>query len=236
MPVELKFHSHDFEETVRQTLAIFDRPVFDTDAERLETLNCDFWFDEEDCQTLRAFCNLRVLDIEGGSWLLPAISSLSYLKELYLIGGDDESGVDFRYFQSLKELSTLMVSGGAYSGMNLCHLESLAELTNLTDLRLHEFGNVDLKPLENMPWLKRLFCGYANTVENVEVIRKLVHLESLELIDFELKDLCFVDVLPPEMEICLGGLTVKQPYDLKQLERFTKRDLYENTVAGVYVP
>ena len=64
MPVELKFHSCDFEETVRQALAIFDRPVFETDAERLETLDCDFWFDEKDCQVLKSFCNLKELGIE----------------------------------------------------------------------------------------------------------------------------------------------------------------------------
>ena len=235
MPTELKFSNKRFEETVRQALNICDRPIYDSDAILIERLECDFWFDEKDCEVLRAFSNLKELGIEGGSWLLPAISTLAQLEVLYLTGGNDENGVDFRSFFPLKALTKLMVSGGAYSSMNLRHLEALVELKNLTDLCLHEFGNVDLKPLENMVWLKSLFCGYAASVENVEIIRNLVHLEYLELVDFEVEDLCFVEASPETMELTIGGLRIKQQYDLTRLKRFKTHDIYENTVAGQWI-
>lgn len=236
MPDALRFCDKRFEETVRQALNIYDRPVYDSDAALLEKLDCGFWFDEEDCEALRAFTNLKELSIDGGAWLLPAIGSLSKLEVLYLTGGDDEEGVDFRNFLPLTSLTTLMVSGGARSDMNLCHLEALTELKNLTDLCLHEFGSVDLKPLENMVWLKRFFCGYAAAVANVEIIRNLVHLEYLELVDFEVEDLCFVEALPETMELTIGGMRIKQKYDLSRLERFKEREMFENTVAGEWYP
>lgn len=236
MPDALKFFDKRFEETVRAALNIYDRPVYDSDAVLLEKLDCDFWFNEADCEVLSAFTNLKELSIDGGDWLLPAIAGLPKLEVLYLTGGAGEEGVDFRNFLPLTSLTTLVVSGGARSHMNLCHLEGLTELKNLTDLCLHEFGCVDLKPLENMVWLKRFFCGYADSVANAGVIRNLVHLEYLELVDFEVEDLCFIEALPETMKLTIGGMRIKQKFDLSRLERFKEREMFENTVAGEWYP
>ena len=236
MPKELNFHNAYFEGTVRKALNIYERPILDTDAEILEELDCDFWFDQEDCEILIAFRNLRILGINAGAWALPSISCLSRLEELYLTGGNDGNGVDFRSFLPLARLKNLTVSGGLYSSMNLCNLEALAELKNLTNLWLHEFGKVDLKPLEKMDSLEHLFCGYADSVENVEVIGKLVHLKSLELVDFEVDNLEFLDTLPDAVCLELGGMSIHKDYDLSKLSRFEKLDMYENTVAGKWIP
>lgn len=231
----LEFHHPYFEESVRKALNIYDRPILDTDAKMLEELECDFWFENEDAETLTAFCNLKRLDIEVSGEVLPAIAKLSLLEELAIVGGSTNNEVDFQTFSALTKLRKLTVSGGDYSSMNLCHLEALVELKNLTHLWLHEFGKVDLKPLEEMTWLKFLFCGYAVAVENVEAISKLIHLECIELVDFEVEDLCFMESLPETTEIEILGMKINRKYDLNRLNRFKVRDISENTVAGEWV-
>lgn len=235
MPRVFRFHHPYFEESVRKVLNIYERPIYDTDAKAVEALECDFWFDDGDAETLTEFCNLKRLDIEASGKVLLAIAKLPRLEELAIIGGSIGNEVDFRVFRSLNKLKELTVSGGDYSSMNLCHLEALIELKNLTHLCLHEFGKVDLKPLEEMTWLKYLFCGYAISVENVEVISKLIHLERLELVDFEVENLNFLECLPETTEIKILGMEIKQKYDLTRLERFKVRDINENTVAGEWI-
>jgi hypothetical protein len=47
-----------------------------------------------------------------------------------------------------------MVSGGDYSDIKFNRLDALIPLRNLEELILHEFGPVDLAPLEKVSQLK----------------------------------------------------------------------------------
>ena len=49
-----------------------------------------------------------------------------------------------------------MVSGGDYSNIKFKRLEALVQLSHLEELILHEFGPMDLAPLEKMKQLKHI--------------------------------------------------------------------------------
>ena len=106
-------------------------------------------------------------------------------------------------------------------------LEGLAGLKRLESLTLHEFGTVDLHPLRKMPWLKGLYCGYANEVYDIYAIAELCNLEGLTLIDVEMDNLDFLDKFPDSLIIELCGLRVKKGIDHSKLSRFTEGDFDE---------
>ena len=113
------------------------------------------------------------------------------------------------------------------SSIDYKNLEGLVGLNNLESLTLHEFGTVDLRPLRRMPWLKGVYCGYANEVYDIDAIAELCSLEALTLIDVEMDNLDFLDKFPESLVIGLCGLRVKQGIDRSKLSRFTEGDFDE---------
>lgn len=228
---ELIFHNHDFEEVIRNTLQVYDRPLCTSDAASVLALDgSDFWMDEEDYETLAAFCNLKELYVEAFPAILPFIGKLTQLESLSLVLNADT--VDLRYIADLKKLKQLFVSGGDYSSMNILHLDALTEMDDLEELSLHEFGSVDLKPLEKMTQLTCFFCGYANQVQHLSSVATLTNLTELRLVDIKAESLDFLDSLPDTIELDLCGTKVLKNYDLQKLKRFAKYDLSEMIIAG----
>lgn len=43
-------------------------------------------------------------------------------------------------------------------------------------------------------------------------------------------------MLPDAVCLELGGMSIHKDYDLSKLSRFEKLDMYENTVAGKWIP
>ena len=66
----------------------------------------------------------------------------------------------------MRELTYLMVSGGDYSDIKFNNLDALVQLSHLEELLLHEFGPVDLAPLERMPQLKHFSLLYTDSAHN----------------------------------------------------------------------
>ena len=81
---ELRFFKKDFEDAVRRSLQVYDRPLTEKDALFLYGLDCsNFIFNFEDCDTLCMFKNLDRLDINIG---FEDLSFLSKLQNLEVLG------------------------------------------------------------------------------------------------------------------------------------------------------
>ena len=129
-----------------------------------------------------------------------------------------------------------MVSGGDYSGIKFKGLDSLIKLNHLEELVLHEFGSVDLAPLEVMPRLKHFSLLYTDSAQNIETIGKLCWLESLTLRGLYIDNLDFLDSLPDYMELELCGIEVygRKELDVLKWKRFKKRDICEIRIKAQY--
>ena len=228
MAKELKFYHPEFEQVVRQELLISDRAITDEDALNVFDLDCsNFTFDSRDYEALSAFKNLDWLTINTRADELDFLKALPLLEELNLETWGGNNTVDFNHFSHLAHLRELFVSGGDVSSIDYKNLEGLTKLEKLESLTLHEFGTVDLRPLRSMPWLKGLYCGYANEVFDIEAIATLSNLEALTLIDVEMDNLEFLDSFPDSLVIELCGLRVKKGIDHSKLARFVEGEFEE---------
>ena len=237
MEKALVFHHPEFEEEVRQQLQIFDRPIDPSDAARVTQLDLsNFDFLAEDELLLENFCQVKSLAINTGSEDHSFLQWFPMLETLDMVCWNRCNAVDFRVFRHLKNLKWLFVSGGDISDIDFLNLDALTDLRSLRNLRLHEFGTVDLKPVEQMPWLSGLFCGYANEVRNAKAIGALKRLKELELIDIKVEDLGFLDTLPDDLALELCGVDVRKGFDPDQLRRFAEYDVCEMFVDGEEIP
>lgn len=188
-------------------------------------------FEPEYIDTLCLFHNLKSLGIDVITEDLSFLASFPHLEELFLIDECVREFLDFKCFAYLKKLSDLCVSGGDISGTDYRNLEALTGLRQLRDLTLHEFGEVDLAPLAKMPWIERFFCGYADRVIHPEAIGQISGLKELELVDFEVDNLDFLDQLDSNLSLDLSGIRSKDIYRPEQLNRFRKVDISESSFA-----
>lgn len=228
---ELQFYNKEFENAIRHELLIYDRPITDEDALLANDLDCsEFTFDIEDCDTLCAFKNLDWLHITIGFENLTFLQELTNLEELYIEFYRDR--FDCSYLTPLKNLRSLLVSGGDWSEFEFHNFEALAQLPYLEDLTLHEFGSVDLAALQQMSYLKGFFCGYADKVYNIEAISYLVNLVSLDLIDVTIPNLDFMRTLPDKMLLALNGVNILENVDFTELHRFREYDLSDIEING----
>ena len=228
MAKELKFYHPEFEQVVRHELLISDRSITDEDALNVFDLDCsNFTFDSRDYEALSAFKNLDYLTINTRADELDFLKALPLLEELNLETWGGNNTVDFNHFSHLIHLRELFVSGGDVSSIDYKNLEGLVTLKKLESLTLHEFGTVDLHPLRSIPWLKGLYCGYANEVFDIEAIATLSNLEALTLIDVKMDNLDFLDNFPDSLVIELCGLKMKTDVDYNKLSRFIEGEFDE---------
>ena len=162
--MDILFHHHEFEYEVRDKLGIPSDPITEEDVLRVTELDLsNFDFLQEDRELLALFNNLTSLDINIGYTPSEYWHNFPKLKHFYLCYWGDS--VDFVSFQKMTDLEMLWVSGGDYSSIDYLNLEALADLEHLHYLELHEFGTVDLLPLNRMPQLRGFALRYANKVQ-----------------------------------------------------------------------
>ena len=188
-------------------------------------------FDPEYFDILCLFHNLKSLALDLTTRDLSFLASFPHLEELFLIDECVREFLDFKCFACLIELSDLCVSGGDISGTDYRNLDALTGLKRLRDLALHEFGEVDLAPLAKMPWIESFFCGYADRVIHPEAIGQISGLKELELVDFEVDNLDFLDQLDSDLSLDLCAIRSKDFFRPEQLKRFRKVDISESTFA-----
>lgn len=226
--MDIKFISSEFERDVRKILNIYDRPITEQDVLTIDELDLtNFYFNPDDLEALACFKNLKYLDIEMINTNFDFWNHFPQLVQLYWVcWGND---VDFGMFSNMHELYELIVSGGDYSNIRLYNLEALIPLKKLEWLTLHEFGEVDLTPLGNMPQVKNLGVLYSHQVKNIDTIGKMSQLESLSLRGLLVNNLNFLDTVPSDIELELGGIEVldSQSIDPSKWRRFSNRDIYE---------
>ena len=226
--MKLIFHHSYFEQEVRAQLKIFDRDITAEDALRVTELDLtEFSFEDEDIETLFCFSNLTSLAINIREKGCDFWSHFVKLEKLYWCCWGYK--VDFSVFSNLKQLTSLMVSGGDYSNINFLNLDAIIPLNHLEELILHEFGPVDLAPLENMPQLRRFSLLYTHSAKNIETIGKLHWLESLTLCGLSVDNLDFLDSLPDCLELDVCGIEIRgrKEIDVRKWKRFQKREICE---------
>lgn len=227
----LSFHNKQFEDIVRNELAIFDRPITEDDALSLSLLDLsEFVFDIEDCSTLCCFKNLDWLDINISFSNFSFLGELVLLTELYI----DFYGktFDFVHLTPLKNLELLTVSGGDWSDFRFVNLEALSWLPKLTSLTVHEFGAIDLFGLKKLPQLTCFYCAYGNQVKNIDSISHLVNLEALTLIDVTVDTLSFLDLFKDDIILGLFNIQVLEYFDIKSLNRFKEIEFEDIIIKG----
>lgn len=233
--MKLTFCHSEFEQEVRERLNVFDRDLTDADASLVRELDLtNFDFKDDDIETLFLFSNLTSLSINIGQQDLYFWNHFSKLKVLYWCCWGFE--IDFAVFSNMKDLAYLMVSGGVYSSIKFNSLDSLIQLPRLEELLLHEFGSVDLAPLENMPQLKHFSLLYTDSVQNIEAVGKMYWLESLDLSGLYIDNLDFLDSLPEHVELELCGIEIygRKEVDVLKWKRFKNRDICEIWVKDRY--
>ena len=233
--MKLTFCHSEFEQEVRERLNVFDRELTNADALLVKELDLtNFDFKDEDIETLFLFANLTSLSINIGEQNTFFWSHFSNLKDLYWRCWGFE--IDFAVFSNMKGLTSLMVSGGDYSNIEFIGLDALIQLNHLDELILHEFGPVDLSPLEKMPQLRHFALLYTDSVKNTETIGKLHWLEKLDLCGLYLDNLDFLDSLPDGIELEMCGIQIygQKEVDVLKWKRFKKHDICEIEVKDLY--
>ena len=231
----LSFLNRKFTATAWNAVKVLDRPPVPADALQVKRLDCtEYDFSEADLKLLCAFHCLESLSISLGSCDLSFLSTFPHLKWLYLECWNRENRVDFRSFTVLSDLEYLCVSGGDLSDMDYLNLSALTGLRGLRSLHLHEFGETDLAPLAEMPWLEEFSCGYANHISHIEAVGSLQNLKTLTLQGLETDNLDFLALLPADMELVLCGLNVKDICRPALWQRFRKADVCEITFTDGY--
>ena len=228
------FHS-EFEREVRNRLSVFDRDITEEDALLVSELDLtNFDFVSEDIETLFLFSNLISLSINIGEQDSSFWNHFSKLQDLYWCCWG--SKIDFSVFSNMDSLKALMVSGGDYSHIKFSGLASLIQLRYLEELILHEFGPVDLSPLESMMQLKHFSLLYTDSAQSIETIGKLYWLESLTLRGLYIDNLDFLDSLPNNIELELCGIEMygRKKADVLKWKRFEKRVISEISVKDQY--
>ncbi|MBR3918660.1 MAG: hypothetical protein IKJ59_07995 [Clostridia bacterium] len=231
--MSLIFHHPEFEQEVRERLSIFEREITEEDALLVNELDLtNFDFKGEDIETLFLFSNLTSLSIITGEQDSSFWNHFNKLQDLFWECWGHK--IDFSVFSNMKNLTSLMVSGGDCSGIEFIGLDSLINLTHLDELILHEFGPVDLAPLENMPQLKHFSLSYTDSARNIETIGKLHWLESLTLHGLYIDNLDFLDFLPGFIELDMCGIEIygRKNVDVLKWKRFEKRDICEIKVKN----
>ena len=231
----LTFYHPEFEQEVRKSLNIFDRDITEKDALSVSELDLsNFDFKDEDVETLFLFSNLISLSINIGERDSFFWSHFPKLQDLHWCCWGSE--IDFAVFSNMSDLSSLAVSGGDYSDIKFKGLDSLITLNRLEVLSLHEFGPVDLMPLENMTQLKHFYLLYTNSAQNIETIGKMYWLESLTLCGLYVDNLDFLDSLPDNVELDLCGIEIygRKKVDVLKWKRFINREICEISVKDPY--
>ena len=230
---QILFCNKQFENTVRQALNVFDRPIFDEDVEKITELDLlDFSFQSEDFAILIKFKKLISLAISTSAWKFSFLKALHNLEDLYIENWNEYNICAFNEFKNLPKLKNLTVSGGTYSDIQFINLENLLPLNHLKSLSLHEFGFVNLLPLANYTQLESFYCGYGRRVANISVIEKFSALKSLSLLGLKLKNLDFLNALPNNLKLEICGLELDEEINVDKLRRFTNYDISEITVQG----
>lgn len=226
--MELSFCHWEFEQEVRKRVNVFDRAITTEDALSVIELDLiNFNFREEDIDALLHFTNLKRLGINLGKQSSFFWDHFQKMEDLYWCCWGDE--IDFTSFSNMRHLRWLCVSGGDYSDIAFKKLEALIPLQNLTYLQLHEFGPVDLGPLEKMQQLTSFELRYSDNVKGIDAIGKMSWLKELVLDGLYVENLDFLDALPNNVDLEMSGIKVcgQEKIDVEKWKRFKKHDICE---------
>ena len=209
----LSFYGTEFERIVREELKIPDGPILLSQALSIKSLSfseCEFL--PADFETLYLFKNLEELVFEQNTGI-----------------------IDFKLFTPLKKLKYLIVGGRIFSNVGFINISALKELPQLEYLSVGDFGEINLATIGEVKQLKELCIGWGNLVINVDAIKELKNLKSLELCDVKIKSLDFVNELSNEVALDFAGIDVEAPFDVEMLTRFKRCEYEMLTINGKHI-
>jgi len=219
----LVFHNKEFENIVRELLFAFERELTLDDALLVDELDLsDFYFKEEDFETLFLFTNLKTLSINLDS----GICARGFGDLFWTYWGNP---IDFKVFSNMKNLNFLRVFGREDYDIPFKNLDALISLKKLERLELHNFGPVNFSPLSKMTQLKTLALHHNIRLQNISAISDMMQLQELILEHVYIENIEFLDYLPDAIYLNMNHIELLSStnLDVKKWKRFKKRDIHE---------
>lgn len=159
------------------------------------------------------------------------LAKLKHLEHLYV---DHDGTVNFAFFSPLTQLCDLHVGtmDCAYCIPAVINLRALQSLTRLESLEIRDFINIDVDGIGTLTQLKELFITFGGRIHHIEQIAELPFLRYLSLCDTIHKNLDFLQLLSPDVELDLNFVEVEEDIDIRIIQRFTNRSCEDITING----
>ncbi len=237
------FHNTVLEKEIRKKLCIPEGPINMSDLQKITALECipvsglyseEGLYDEKDMEILRNCNNLEGLTLNIWKTDLSFIRSFPRLKWLVLGHWSGSKDWDFNVLRECTMLEELTIDGHLTLKGEYYVINNLVPLQTLKYLSVRLFGGLDLKFLEGMTSLEHIDFREGGKLIHTESIKSLKNLKSLSLDELSLDSLDFIDALPDDIDLTLGGLRVRDDFDLSSLKRFKECDAEELIINGKF--
>lgn len=159
------------------------------------------------------------------------LAKLEHLKHLYV---DHDGAVDFAFFSPLTQLSELYVRtmDCAYCIPAITNLRALQALTQLDSFGIQDFTNIDVDGIGTLTQLEEVSITFGGRIHHIEQVAELPHLRYLDLCDTLHKNLDFLQLLSPDVELDLDFVEVEEDIDLRIIQRFPNRTCEDIIIHG----
>lgn len=192
----------------------------------------------EDLQLSKSFQNEKLTEVslvmEEGKCYPEDFDELAKLKHLEHLYVDHDGAVDFAFFSPLTQLRELYVRtmDCAYCIPAITNLRALQALTQLESFGIQDFTNIDVDGIGTLTQLEEVSITFGGRIHHIEQVAELPFLRYLDLCDTIHKNLDFLQLLSPDVELCLSFAEVEEDIDLRIIQRFPNRTCEDIIIHG----
>lgn len=159
------------------------------------------------------------------------LAKLEHLEHLYV---DHDGAVDFAFFSPLTQLRELYVRtmDCAYCIPAVINLRALQSLTRLESLGIGDYIDIDVDGVGTLTQLKEVSIAFGGRIHHIEQVADLPHLQFLDLCATIHKNLDFLQLLSPDVELHLEFAEVEEDIDIRIIQRFKNRSCEDIVING----
>ena len=158
------------------------------------------------------------------------LAKLENLKDLTVEG---DGVIDCVCLSPLVQLQHLSLSAlfCAYP-VSVINLPALRPMKQLKYLEIADFTDIDIAGIDALDSLEEVFITFGGRIHHIEQVANLPNLRYLDLCDTEHKNLDFLQLLSPDVEINLVAVTVEEDIDIRTIQRFINRSCEDIVING----